>query len=143
MKYWEVVIADNYTYEDAESYIRNYQPSYCTRPEWEGVHFYNIYGHYCILFKDGRVEIDVDDVWSKEESDWMIVSITDEAVEQIEKYTKVSNDKTIIVNGLKFTYDSEIFEITDEILKTLENFPHEEDEDSFYMYYDNDMLVIY
>ena len=54
-----------------------------------------------------------------------------------------NDEKFIKVNGIDFYYDSKTFEITDEVLYVLEHFPHEEDETAFYMYWEDDLLVIY
>lgn len=53
------------------------------------------------------------------------------------------DEKVITVKEIDFYYDSKSFEITQEVLDVLNNFPHEEDEDSFYMYWNDDLLIIY
>lgn len=85
MKYWDGLIATNLSFNEANRQIEKYRPYYTTRPDWEGVHFYSKQGQYCILFKDGHVETDIlEKVWDKDKNDWMIVTITDEAVKILE-----------------------------------------------------------
>jgi len=81
MKYWEIIIDKNLSFDNVKRQIKEYQPYYATKPCWDGVHFYSKQGWYCILLKDGTVMIDaLDSAWAIDENDWMIVTITDEAV---------------------------------------------------------------
>lgn len=85
-KYWNEIISNNLSYEEARKNIEEFHPYYMTRPEWQGVHFYDKNGKYCILFKDGHIEKDMEDkVWNKDSNDWMIVTITEEAVQILKK----------------------------------------------------------
>ncbi|MDV3426601.1 MAG: hypothetical protein LIR50_05360 [Bacillota bacterium] len=86
MKYWDHVITKELTFNQAKDQIHKYKPYYMTRPEWDGVHFYDKFGEYNILFKDGHVEYNmIDKAWDKDKSDWMIVTITDEALQILVK----------------------------------------------------------
>lgn len=87
MKYWEREIFKNLKYNEAERAIRNTTPThYITRPEWEGVHFYNKYGDYCILLKSGEVVVEPEEIYDTDKQDWMVVSITEQAVEILQAY---------------------------------------------------------
>ena len=142
--YYKQPISSNLTYGQAKELIKKFQPYYATRPCWEGVHFYDIYGNYCILLSTGEVLINPEEIHDTNKVDWQIVVINEEALEQINKFTKISNLETIVVNEVKFDYDPNNFKITDDIIKTLQSFEHEEDENNFYMYYDESgMLVFY
>jgi hypothetical protein len=83
MKYWDMVINRNLTFEAATNLAQYGAGIYfMTRPEWDGVHFYNRQGVYCILFKDGHVEIDMlDKAWDKDKNDWMVVTLSTEGYE--------------------------------------------------------------
>ena len=94
MKYWEKIIDKNLSFENVKRQIKEYQPYYATRPCWDGVYFYSKQGQYCIFLKDGGVMIDrFDDVWSKDENDWMLVTISDEAVRILVENNFVEEDK--------------------------------------------------
>ena len=81
MKYWEIIIDKNLSFDNVKRQIKEYHPYYTTRPCWDGVHFYSKQGQYCILLNDGTVLIDaLDSAWVIDENDWMIVTITGEAV---------------------------------------------------------------
>ena len=85
MKYWEYILDSNLSFGVAEHLIHKYKPYYMTRLEWDGMHFYDKYGRYSILFRDGHVEHNMyNKAWGKDKNDWMIVTITDEAVEILE-----------------------------------------------------------
>lgn len=85
MKFWKRVIDNERTYESALNYIKAYPASsYITRPEWDGIHFIAKDGSYCILLKTGELLIDEKEVWSTDKSDWIVVTITDEAVKLLE-----------------------------------------------------------
>ena len=101
MKYWEVVIDKNLSFENVKRQIKEYHPYYTTRPCWDGVHFYSKQGQYCILLQDGNVMIDrFDDVWSKNENDWMIVTISNEAVRILAENNLLDTDEFIFVPDL-------------------------------------------
>lgn len=85
MKYWENKISTDLEYEVAKRQIRVYRPYYTTRPEWDGVHFYSKRGEYCILLKTGEVLINPKEIQDADKKDWMIVTITDEAVKILKK----------------------------------------------------------
>jgi len=102
MKYWEHTIDNNLSFENVKRQIKEYYPYYATRPCWDGVHFYSKQGQYCILLKDGTVMIDaLDKVYSKDENDWMIVIITDEAVKILEDNNLLEYIHRYDYHGLK------------------------------------------
>lgn len=81
MRFWNKIISKNLSHEKANELIKDFRPYYTTREEWDGVHFYNKEGQYCILFKDGHVEVDMfEKAWAKDKNDWMIVTVTENAV---------------------------------------------------------------
>lgn len=85
MKFWRRVIDSERSYESALNYIKTYPASsYITRPEWDGIHFISKDGSYCILLKNGEILIDESEVWSTDKNDWLVVTITDEAVKLLE-----------------------------------------------------------
>jgi len=101
MKYWEYILDNNLSFENAKRQIKDYHPYYATRPCWDGVHFYSKQGQYCILLKDGNVMIDcLDKAYSKDENDWMIVIITDEAVRILEDNNLLNTKEFIFVPDL-------------------------------------------
>ena len=101
MKYWEHTIDNNLSFENVKRQIKEYYPYYATRPCWDGVHFYSKQGQYCILLQDGNVMIDrFDDVWSKNENDWMIVTISNEAVRILAENNLLDTDEFIFVPDL-------------------------------------------
>lgn len=94
MKYWEHIIDKNLSFKNVKRQIKEYQPYYTTRPNWEGFHFYSKQGQYCVLLKDGNVLVDcLDKVYSKDENDWMIVTISDEAVKVLVENDLIDEDK--------------------------------------------------
>lgn len=93
MKYWEHILTKDLTFDKAREIIEKYHPYYTTRPCWDGVHFYSKQGQYCILLADGTLLIDaLNNAWSKDESDWMIVTISDEAVNILYENSLLEND---------------------------------------------------
>jgi hypothetical protein len=79
MKYWDREIITNLTYAEAHRGIKNTsEVHYATRPEWNGVHFYDYDGDYCILLHTGELLINPKELMDKDKTDWMIVTITDE-----------------------------------------------------------------
>lgn len=90
MKYWVIALKCGLNYEQAKDYARRYRPIYITRPEWNGVHFFNVYGDYCILLKTGEVVINPEEIYDTDKDDWIEVIITTDAVRTIEKYTKLT-----------------------------------------------------
>lgn len=49
-------------------------PKCFTRPEWDGFHFLNKKGRYCIMFKDKHVEeVEIFKVWDRDKDDWIEV----------------------------------------------------------------------
>lgn len=81
MKFWEEVVAVDKSYVSALEHIEdNPSTSYITRPEWEGVHFIAKGKRYCILLKTGEVLLDKLKVYDTDKNDWLIVTITDEAI---------------------------------------------------------------
>lgn len=144
--YYDEVLEKDLDYAKAKQNIKEYMPYYMARMGKETVYFYNIEEKMCSLSENGEVIVGVDEssIEGTSECDWRNVVITEEALDKIEKVTKVSNLEKVIVNGCRFEYDPNTFKITDDIMETLQNFPHEEDEKCFYMYYDESgELVIY
>lgn len=71
MKYWNEVIKENLTYEEASK-----NNNYCfTRPEWDGIHF-RIFDDYYILLSDGKILKNPSYIDSKDKNDWVTASIT-------------------------------------------------------------------
>ena len=85
MNFWEDIIREKLTFEEANKLIKASVHYYTTRPCWSGVHFYSKQGQYCILLRDGSVMIDAfDRAWSKDANDWLIVTLSDKAVNILE-----------------------------------------------------------
>lgn len=102
MKYWEHIIDNNLSFNKVREQIEKYYPYYATRPCWDGVHFYSKQGQYCILFNDGTIMIDaLDSAWSKDENDWMIVTISDGAVRLLEENNLLEYIHRFDYHGLK------------------------------------------
>lgn len=80
MKFWKDIVIKDLSFEKAKEQIQKFRPYYSTRPMWDGVHFYSKHNQYCILLKDGALIINTEDIWGIDMDDWMIVTITDEAV---------------------------------------------------------------
>lgn len=94
MLFWKDVVKSNLSFDEAHEHIKNNKSaSYITRPDWDGVQFYNKFGEYCILFKDGHIKSNMlDKVYKKKANDWMIVSITDEAIRILQRKDMIYAD---------------------------------------------------
>ena len=81
-KLWEEIIKDGLTYEQALE--EGNEGFYFTRPEWLGFHFIDGDSKHTIVTKD-KITLNVteEEVTDKDAVDWMLVSITDEAVELV------------------------------------------------------------
>jgi len=85
MKYWEHVIDKNLSFDNVKLQIEKYRPYYATRHR-DGIHFYSKQGRYCILLTNGTILSNaLDGIWATHKNDWMIVTITDEAVRILEE----------------------------------------------------------
>lgn len=84
MKMWNEVHVKGMPFEMVKRTIKGVT-CYYTRPEWEGVHFWSSYHRWCILLKDGTLmkNVTLSKIEAKDKSDWMAVSITDDAVKLI------------------------------------------------------------
>lgn len=85
MKYWDNILLQGLSYDKAvsESHILDGDvQSFITRPEWDGVHFM-VKDDYYILLKDGSILRNPKEIYSERKNDWMIVTITAEALEII------------------------------------------------------------
>ena len=85
MRYWKEVLLKGLEYDKAvnESHILDGDAqSFITRPEWKGVHFMYKDDYY-ILLKDGTILKNPSEIYCERKNDWMIVTITAEAVEII------------------------------------------------------------
>ncbi|HLO11094.1 MAG TPA: hypothetical protein VK190_02435 [Pseudoneobacillus sp.] len=81
MKYLDGVIKRKLTFDEVNDYIKNHKYAYATRPGYKSIHVYSKKGKYCILLEDETTLIDaIDIVQDKDKNDWMLVTITDEAV---------------------------------------------------------------
>lgn len=77
MKYWESIIEEGLSFKEAMEKAHN---CYVTRPCWDGVHFKLDNVHF-ILLKNGRVvEIEDEQTYDKDKNDWILVEITQEAL---------------------------------------------------------------
>ena len=85
MKYWDKAIVKDLSYDEAEKQAKENRLCYITRPEWEGFHFYDKLGDYCILLKNGDLVIFPKEIYDKDKNDWMVVSITDDALEILQE----------------------------------------------------------
>lgn len=82
-KLWEEIMKNEMTYEEALS-KRGY---YFTRPEWDGFHFIDGSGNHVIITKDRETLIVTEEeVFNKDSNDWMLVSITNEAVILVQQH---------------------------------------------------------
>jgi hypothetical protein len=85
MKYWEEILLGELTYDKAvkESHLLDGDAkSFITRPEWDGVHFMYKDDYY-ILLKGGAILKNPNEIYCERKNDWMIVTITAEAIEII------------------------------------------------------------
>lgn len=90
-KYWSE-IEEYVTYEDALIEMHcSREVVFATRKCWSGVHYINRLGEYCILLKNGEIIVEPQTIFDKNEIDWVIVEITEEARNIIEKHSKKSN----------------------------------------------------
>ena len=82
MRFWDLVIEGNLSFDEAYDYIERYQKtSFITRPNWQGVHLVSG-GNYFILTKDEDVkEVAIEEVQAQNQNDWLIVTINEKAVE--------------------------------------------------------------
>jgi tetratricopeptide (TPR) repeat protein len=87
MKFWKTVIKKNFSWNKANKIIENKPFSYATRPDWDGLHFYNQNHDYCILLKNGDFILKADTIYDQDKEDWLIVTPTEEAIKFISKYT--------------------------------------------------------
>ena len=87
-KFWSFV-EDFVSYAKAyEEMVWNREEVFVTRKEWNGVHYINRWGEYCILLKTGEIIVNPIEILEKDEPDWIIVEITDEARRIIENHSK-------------------------------------------------------
>ena len=88
MKYWNDIVEENLSYEEAHEYIKTYAGAgYITRKEWGGIHFYRVATktrsrnlEYCILTKDGEIIKNPAVIFYKDKNDWMIVTPSESAI---------------------------------------------------------------
>ena len=66
----------------------NRERTFATRKEWDGVHYINRYGEYCILLKTGEIIVNPIEIMKMDEPDWIIVDISDEARMLINNHIK-------------------------------------------------------
>lgn len=85
MRFWEDVMKKDLTFEEI---ISNYEDFYFTRPEWDGFHFFDVKTkEHMVLLKSGKIiKISHEEVWNKDSNDWMLVSITNEALAILDNY---------------------------------------------------------
>lgn len=85
-RFWKEPFSAGYSFLSIHRQIREFRPSYATRPEWDGVHFYNKHGEYTILLKDGQIiHPKMEEIWDRNKHDWMLVTLTDEAVKLLKE----------------------------------------------------------
>ena len=82
-KLWEEIMKEWITYEEAVKNVGYY----FTRPEWDGFHFIDGNGQHAIVTKEREmIIVTEEEVLNKESDDWMLVSITNEAVRIVQKH---------------------------------------------------------
>lgn len=90
MKYWEEIMKKDMTYDE----VLTFKGFYFTRPEWDGFHFFSARGEHKVLLKTGEViTVSPDLVWNRDSKDWMLVSITKEAVRILEENFRMENKR--------------------------------------------------
>ena len=55
MKFYDDILNSNLSFEVANKLMKN-KKQFATRPCWDGFHFYDKNGKYCILLKNGKVD---------------------------------------------------------------------------------------
>lgn len=76
MKMYDIIVARNLSFSYAKRYIEEHRGyTFISRPEWDGFHFIDKDGRWCIYTKEGKVMTDVplQAVQKQGEKDWMIV----------------------------------------------------------------------
>lgn len=83
MQFWTEII-DFVNYNEGYREIRNYpETAFLTRNEWQGIHFTNRYGEYCILLSNGHIVINPIEVFEMDKPDWVLVEVNEAALELI------------------------------------------------------------
>ena len=77
-KYYNMIISEKLSYNEALNRLTNKKAKFITRPEWSGVHFLSKEGKYCILLKTGGLIIDPEEKYDINKDDWIVVNITSE-----------------------------------------------------------------
>lgn len=97
MKLYNAVITKKLSFGFANSVASmNRENKYFTREGWEGIHFYNVKGEFCILTKEEELLVDVPKKFIKgqEQKDWMFVEPTKHALDLIRELSwGVYNEK--------------------------------------------------
>lgn len=87
------IILDCLTYEKALEYLN--KGMYITRPEWDGYHYRNSNGEYCIMLKDETILVEPNEIHDTDKDDWMVVMLNG-ALTQKEVEPKVYKNNIII-----------------------------------------------
>lgn len=86
-KYW-IQINDFVEYWDGYQELSlNPENVFMTRKEWLGVHYVNRHGEYCILLRSGNIIVNPPEVYKTDESDWILVDISEEAKDLIKSHS--------------------------------------------------------
>lgn len=92
-KIWDEII-DRGNYKQIYKVVKeNKTESFMTRMEWDGVHFLTKNGTYAILLKSGEVLVNPNSVYRTDYDDWLLVTITDEATDILQKLGFIELDK--------------------------------------------------
>lgn len=86
-KFW-INFNDFVTYSKGYDILdSNRECVFMTRKEWNGVHYINRWGEYCILLRTGEIIVNPIEVFKKDEGDWILVEITEEAKQIINRHS--------------------------------------------------------
>lgn len=87
-KYWDKIVC-YWDYPEVYKAMNEYREVlFVTRKEWDGVHYINRWGEYCILLKTGDIVVDPIEIYKKDEPDWIEVEITEEARTIIDNHSQ-------------------------------------------------------
>lgn len=88
-KLYDQIIERDLTYEQACEAMKKGLGRYVSRPEWDGIHMFDITDNdYIIITKEGKVYENPKEVYCKDKNDWIVVRVTSEVIHILDVYYK-------------------------------------------------------